>query len=121
MARNTRALGRLASAVALGAALLLGAAGAHADPVVGRSLVVGKDVEAGRIHVNGGHVLHVNAQTRFADANGSRITFAQLPVAPQVQPGVWQATGDASIAWEGDRQGDRVVVDHVRVMGVPVE
>lgn len=121
MARTTAPFTRLAKALALGGALLLATAAAHAEPVKGRSLVLGKDVEAGTIQVNGGAVLHVNAQTRFADETGSRITFAELPVAPQVAPGLWEARAGTSIAWEGDRAGERVVLDQVRVLPDAVE
>lgn len=109
------------AALAAAAGLLLAGPGAWAGSVDGKGLVIGKDLAARTIALNGGRTLHVTESTAFEDADGARSSLAALPVAGQEAPGMYQVSPDATIRFEATTSGDRLVAHRVKVTGVPLE
>lgn len=95
-----------AVAVAWFASLFLaGGVPALAETVYGKGLVLGKDMARQTIQLSHGRVLHVSEATVFSDALGSRSSLADLPVAEQVDPGLYLPSSGATIRFEARRSG----------------
>lgn len=116
-----RDMGSLMAGLSLGLILALGAGAAGAESLMGEAVVLRKDVEAGTIEVNGERVFQVTPSTVLAGVDGERISFAELPVAEEVDPGVFEISGEATIHWQGRVKGSGIVLDRIDVLGEPLE
>ena len=90
---------------------------AAGEVVTGSGLIVEKDVGKGLLTLNTGIVLVVTARTKIVSDHGTRITFAELSVAPVVKGGLLQASGDAMVRYKGSASAGRVSAYSIQVIG----
>ena len=104
----------------IGAALLLGllAGSAGAQSFEGMAVVLEKDVGAGTIKVEPPIMtVHVTAETEILDLDGEAMTLSQLPTAKKVEGGAaYEVSGDLTIAFEAERNGEKVTATRIRRM-----
>ena len=106
---------RAVAGVALAGLLLAGGAPALAETVHGKGLVLGKDMARKTIQLSHGRVLHVSESTVFSDALGSRSSLADLPVAQQVDPGLYLPSTGATIRFEARRSGGTLRAERIEI------
>ena len=96
------------------AMLVLGVAGASAEPEHGKGRIVAKDMATKTVTVNE-DVLTVTSDTVIVDAKGNRIGLRELVVQPEPRPGIFILTNESIVRWVADLSGSSLRARRIEV------